>query len=1023
MDSFPISTANQIQVLEQALRAAELRAATAEQRLIDITNQLEQGVLLVDATGTIVAVNERYCELSGLVQPPSYWVGQPDHHLAAQLRSLTENPEAHLQRIAQLRVDGQSVTGEEIRLCDGRIYERDYLLLPDKTGAGPAELIFYRDVTQQRRAAAALDSMSRIPAQNPNPVIRLSFSNQLLFANAASRLLWRKLPWVGRQRLIRELRQATATTLANDIIDRREMAVGNQWFTASVVPYPQEGYVNIYLSDVTDRHQAEAALRQRETELREQQEFIQLILDTTPSAIFVRNAQGKVLFQNRTLADLRAQAFHIEKTHDLPLDTARAQELQRYDEADAQVLSSGGQIITEDPLTLSTGEVRWFQSVKRPLRRPDGRVDVLIVSTDVTDIKLTRQTLEHSEKQYRDLMQYSPAIIVTHDMEGVLLSCNPASEAILQVGKEEIIGHSLTRFLPADYQSLLANYLTQMTTSREWSGIFSLKTRSDEPRHLLCHNYRVDEPGQPSYVIAHGQDITERLLAERAMQRAKEEAEMAVRAREHFLANMSHEIRTPMNGVLGMARQLTKTPLNTHQQELLAIITSSGQHLLSVLNDILDMAKISSGKLEMAQVAFNLCDSMGEAIQPLLLQATEKGITVKGTLLRESCPMPWVIGDAYRLNQILINLLSNAIKFTPSGGQIMVGGYLLEETETHLTTEFRVTDTGIGIAADKLAYIFEDFTQAYADTARQFGGTGLGLSICRELVAQLGGTLTVESELGRGSTFQFTVTLPRAHSADVAARLPHAAFDNGELRGQRVLLVEDNEINRDVARLSLEDWGVLVDEAEDGATALALHAKNYYAAILMDIQMPGMSGVEATIHIRQHPEPQRAQVPILALTANAFSADNERYIAAGMNDYLTKPFEEAELYHKLVRLFSPRTLPSYNLTHLRESAHGKEAFVHRVVRSFLTHMPTTVEHLRTAAGVAQWNRVAELVHHIKPNITQLGIADAQQAVQLLEQVPKLETTDDEERTTAVRHLIQQLEQALRDLPRELPPSD
>ncbi|WP_460504257.1 sensor histidine kinase, partial [Hymenobacter agri] len=227
----------------------------------------------------------------------------------------------------------------------------------------------------------------------------------------------------------------------------------------------------------------------------------------------------------------------------------------------------------------------------------------------------------------------------------------------------------------------------------------------------------------------------------------------------NFLANMSHEIRTPLNGVLGMADQLATTRLDAHQQRLLGLMQRSGQHLLAVLNDVLDMAKISAGKLKMEQVAFDLCDSMLAAVQPLAAQAAAKGLAFRGVPLRISCPYPWVVGDAHRLNQILINLVSNAVKFTEHGS-IEVVGEMLGETADTLTVRFRVSDTGMGIPADKLEHIFESFAQAQAGTARQYGGTGLGLSISRALVEQLGGTLTLASEEGRGSTFAFTVTLP-----------------------------------------------------------------------------------------------------------------------------------------------------------------------------------------------------------------------------------------------------------------------
>ena len=238
-----------------------------------------------------------------------------------------------------------------------------------------------------------------------------------------------------------------------------------------------------------------------------------------------------------------------------------------------------------------------------------------------------------------------------------------------------------------------------------------------------------------------------------------------------------------------------------------------------------------------------------------------------------------MVGDSYRLNQILLNLLSNAIKFTPAGGTVTVGGYFVSETDDTLTTEFRVTDTGIGIAPDKLDSIFQEFTQAYADTTRQFGGTGLGLSISRALVAQMGGRLTVQSEPGQGQ-----LLFLRHHAAQGQRRSPRsrpwpplAPVQEAAVRGRRVLLVEDNPVNREVAQLLLESHGVVVDEAASGIEALELFEQNRYDAVLMDIQMPGMNGLEATARIRAHADPARAATPILALTANAFRADAEKY--------------------------------------------------------------------------------------------------------------------------------------------------
>ena len=515
-------------------------------------------------------------------------------------------------------------------------------------------------------------------------------------------------------------------------------------------------------------------------------------------------------------------------------------------------------------------------------------------------------------------------------------------------------------------------------------------------------------------VLGVSTDITDRLLAEHKMEQAKQAAEAAVLARENFLANMSHEMRTPLNGVLGMAAQLARTPLTARQQEFLRTIRHSGQHLLGVINDVLDMAKITSGKLELDESAFNLCDSMYEALQPLIAQAQEKGLRFSGTRLHTSCSHPWVLGDALRLNQILLNLVANAIKFTQAGGSITVVGEQLAETDTTLTVRFSVEDSGIGIAPEKQELIFEGFTQAYADTARRFGGTGLGLSISRALVAQLGGALTLCSVPGQGSTFAFVLTLPKAPAALTA---PIAdAYDTGALRGRRVLVVEDNEINRTVARLLLEGWGVEVEEAEDGIAGVARVQEDApYDLILMDIQMPGLNGVDATAAIRALPDPAQANCPIVALTANAFRADCDRYLAAGMVDCLAKPFDEEEVYHTLVRVL-PMPTPAYDLTKLRTLARGRDAFVVKIIRSFLQNMPGSLAELATATAAARWPEAAKIVHHIKPSLESLGIRDVEAAVMLLEQAQPAAYAL---LPSAVMQLTTQVQLALDTLPREL----
>ena len=749
------------------------------------------------------------------------------------------------------------------------------------------------EAEQRIRELSEALAFARLPDENPNPVVRIGANHRHLYANVAARQLGARLAPAERVRVQRQLRAGATAALAQATTHEVEVKIGAQTFCISVVPLPREGCVNLYFADITEREVA------RE-QLREQQQFMEQVLDTIPTVVFVRDTAQELVFQNQAMLSL-VEASPFAKP--VPPSPASLAEAARYAEVDARVLATGQERAQEDSFTMADGSIRWFYTVKRPLHRPDGTVHLLGVSTDITSLKQAQQTLERSEKQYRDLMHYGQALIGTCDLRGTILSVNPALAKLLCEDPAAMPGMSATTHMLPEDREAFGEYLVRITAAGEEKSVLRVVPRgSQELRYLLYHNFVVRETDQPPYIVLHAHDITERVLAGKELKRAKLAAEAAVQARENFLANMSHEIRTPMNGVLGVANLLARTPLTDQQQEYLRIIRSSGQHLLAVLNDVLDMAKITSGKLELSSESFNLCDSMQQAVRPLALQAQEKGLAFEGTPLSMSCPYPVVRGDAHRLNQILINLVSNAIKFTPAGGRVRVEGQVLSETADTLTIQFRVTDTGPGMPPEVIARIFESFTQAYADTTRLFGGTGLGLSISRALVEQMNGALTVESTPGAGSCFAFTLPLPKAILADVA--IATEEFDTGALAGVRVLLVEDNDINRMVASWTMQAWGVVVTEAESGPEGLARFGQQEFDLVLMDIQMPGMSGLEAVALIRAHPEPARARRPVLALTANAFRSDHLRYLAAGMNDCLTKPFEEAELYAKLVHLLA-----------------------------------------------------------------------------------------------------------------------
>ncbi|MBJ6145821.1 PAS domain-containing hybrid sensor histidine kinase/response regulator [Hymenobacter sp. BT559] len=870
---------------------------------------------------------------------------------------------------------------------------------------------------------AHMPLLARLLEQNPNPVLLLTATGETRYANAAAQALGPALRHESQPNgyLLPLVRKALRTGTAQ----QQEIALADRWYLLQATPGPGETCATLYLTDCTSVYSAEQRLA-------EQREFYETILHELPIDVAALDAEHRYRFANASeVSDPVVREWIIGKTNQaacthrqLPEELA-AERDRRFDLA----VQQRSEVQWEELLLTPTGPQRMLRQL-RPVYGPGGELRLLIsMGLNVTERYQAEKQLVEQRAFYEFIFNQLHCDIGIFDAQFRYLFVNERGISDPEI-REWVIGRDNFEYFartgrPRSMAEERHARFEQAVRERQLVTYAESFTRPEGTRHLMRFLQPVFHADGSLYLLlGYGHDITEQVLAEQALTQAKLVAEESVRVKEAFLANMSHEIRTPMNAILGMSQLLAKTPLSPMQLNYQQAIATSADNLLVIINDVLDLSKLEMGKLALETIGFAPTELLAQIEQTLHFKAAEKGLSLVMELGAQVPPV--LLGDPYRIRQVLLNLAGNAIKFTEKGNVTI--SCVLQAADFNgphgmVAVEFRVSDTGIGIEPEYLETIFHEFSQADSSVSRKFGGTGLGLSICRNLVQLMGSEIKVASRKHKGTTTRFALRLPVGATHDLP-QPEHPTAEATVLRehlcNKRVLLVEDNLFNRQIAKSFLAQADVQVTEAEHGSRAVELVRRQDFDLILMDVQMPIMDGYAATAVLRQQ---LGVTTPIIALTANAINGEREKCLAAGMNGYLAKPFQEAQLLQvlsdwllpaeyagsvALPKLANPERLAAnttslYCINDLLQAGQGDPEFVVFMLHTFLESCHEALQELHQGLREANLTLLKGTAHMLKPSLQHLN------AWQALPPVEKLNKWDGEFQPEPLQGLVKSVE--------------
>ena len=978
------------------------------QRLSLVASANENGVAFSDATGEMIWINEGFSKLTG------YSYEEAIGRNAFQLCAGPLSDRGSLAQIADCFLAGKSFLLEVIHYRKdkswfwGRIKGQS---IRDEKGNITQYFAMIEDISLEKEQEEQLRVLSLIAEENINAVIIMDVLGCITWVNKSFinktgftlEDVQGKLPGAildGPETDTRVLKRFTKAMQAGQPFNCELVnytKTGNKlWVRIQSQPLRnKQGILSGFFSleeDITEEVEHKKMLKDYESRFRK---AFEKIGDNVWEHDFLT---GETYFSNTKSHLLGYESSEFLHNKNLWWDRTHKDDAQMM--WDNNALYKKGDIDhhnLEYRVLHKDGSIRWVMDRGVVIQKDenDNPLKLIGTHTDITERKQAEELLQTKEEKYRSIIANMNLGLMEVDTEETILYTNQSFCDMSGYDYEELIGKRASHiFTKGENIELIESKNEARKKINSDAYEIAVKNKRGQLRWwLMSGATRYSESGELVGSIGIYLDITDQKQLEIDLIEAREQAEGSTRSKEVFLANMSHEIRTPMNAILGMAQQLAKTKLDSRQLFYLDTINSASENLLVIINDILDLSKIEAGKLNLENIGFEPTAVISRATQVLMHKAEEKGLSITNSK-SDARLWPVLMGDPYRLNQVLLNLISNAIKFTEKGG-VDLSCTVLKESAASQTVFVEVKDTGIGMDKEFVKNLFENFSQEDVSITRQYGGTGLGMSICKDLIELMGGEIMVESTKGVGTTISFVVEFAKGTVTDLPSR-QNVYINNDVLAHKKILVVDDNNMNRLVAKTILNNFGVITTEAANGKEAVEQLKASVVDLVLMDIQMPVMDGIEATKVIRREIS---NSLPLIALTANAIKGDNEKCIAAGMNAYVSKPFKEEDLL-KAVAFWLSETQSiqrstanvkrpkRYDLSAIRSISRGNEGFVVKMVGMFIEQTPRQILEMEQRFHEGDYKSMGAIAHKIKPSIDNLGIVSLKDPIREIEQIGK-----------------------------------